>query len=366
MKYALVTVSDSLVNTSMPYNEFAVYRQEHRPDCLHFYIALFETCVSRTVPYPEGLVVFRCGGSPRRLRQAMREIREQCSEDGREILVHLHEGKSVLFFRLAAGPRYRRRTVYTVHSLWPRYSFHNKVFSMLAALISRRTVCVSRTAYEAYPAVLKRLLKERITWVRNGADCGRTDRAGGEEASPAELLRMICVGRMIPSKNQAVLLRAVKENPGCSLTLVGGGAQEEELRALAGELGIADRVRFAGYIPRDEVFREMKRHDLYVSASEYEGLPVSVLEAMCCRIPCAVSDIPSHREIAEQCPSLVLAENTEEGWNRVIRGFAGKTPEERKRAGEANREAAERAFSLERMHRDYDAVYAAVLQRRQG
>ena len=57
-----------------------------------------------------------------------------------------------------------------------------------------------------------------------------------------------------------------------------------------------------------------------------------------------ISDIPSHREIAEQCPSLVLAENTEEGWNRVIRGFAGKTPEERKRAGEANREAAERAF----------------------
>ena len=50
MKYALVTVSDSLVNTSMPYNEFAVYRQAHDPEGRHFYIALFDTFVSTTVP----------------------------------------------------------------------------------------------------------------------------------------------------------------------------------------------------------------------------------------------------------------------------------------------------------------------------
>ena len=77
-QYALVTVSDSLTNVSMPYNEFALYRQEHYPDCRHFYIVLFDSFVSKTVPYPENLTVFRCGASLPRLRKAVREIREQC------------------------------------------------------------------------------------------------------------------------------------------------------------------------------------------------------------------------------------------------------------------------------------------------
>ena len=359
--YALVTVSDSLTNVSMPYNEFALYRQEHYPDCRHFYIVLFDSFVSKTVPYPENLTVFRCGASLPRLRKAVREIREQCRAEDREVLFHVHEGKSVLFLHLATGFRYRKRTVYTVHSDYTRYAFHNRLFCVLASLLSREVVCVSRTSYGAYPARLKRLLKDRVTFIQNGVDCDRIDRADSGDRTPSGAFRMICVARLIPSKNQALLLRALKENPGCELTLVGTGGEEESLRALAGQLGIADRVRFTGGISRDEVFRQLKQHDLYVSASEYEGLPVSVLEAMRCGIPCAVSDIRSHREIREKCPSLILADNTEEGWTLAVRGFSRMDRGKLENIGNANREAAERFFSLRGMHLQYDAVYAGVL-----
>ena len=362
MKYALVTVSDSLVNTSMPYNEFAVYRQAHDPEGLHFYIALFDTFVSTTVPYPEGLKIYRCGKSPRLLRKAVREIREQCAEEGREVLVHLHEGKSVLFFRLVTGRRFRDRTVYTIHSCWNRYALHNKVFSVLASLLARRVVCVSRTSYGEFPSLLKRLLKDRVTWIRNGADCDRVDRfAGGRTPSPDGRLRIVCVARLIPSKKQALLLHAVKECPGCTLTLIGGGTDRKALETMAGELGIADRVCFTGSLSRNEVFARLREHDLFVSASEYEGLPISLMEAMRAGLPCAVSDIPSHREIREQCPALVTVENTGEGWTRAIREWARKTPAEREKAGNANREDIKRFFSLEEMHRQYDKVYAGIL-----
>ena len=361
MPYALVTVSDGLTNVSMPYNEFAVYRSEHDPDCRHFFISLFDSYISTTVPYPENLAIFRCGTSLPLLRKTVREIREQCRAEGREILFHIHEGKSALFFHLATGFRYRKRTVFTVHSDYTRYAFHNRLFCVLASLLSREVVCVSRTSYGAYPARLKRLLKDRVTYIQNGVDCDRADLADGGNRAPSGTFRMICVARLIPSKNQALLLRAMKENPGCELTLVGTGGEEESLRALAGRLGIADRVRFTGGISRDEVFRQLKQHDLYVSASEYEGLPVSVLEAMWCGIPCAVSDIRSHREIREQCPSLITVDNTEEGWTLTVRGLSRMDRGKLENIGNANREAAGRFFSLRGMHLQYDAVYAGVL-----
>lgn len=361
MPYALVTVSDGLTNVSMPYNEFAVYRSEHDPDCRHFFISLFDSYISTTVPYPENLAIFRCGTSLPLLRKTVREIREQCRAEGREVLFHIHEGKSALFFHLATGFRYRKRTVYTVHSDYTRYAFHNRLFCVLASLLSREVVCVSRTSYGAYPARLKRLLRGRVTWIRNGVDCDRADRADGGDRAPSDTFRMICVARLIPSKNQALLLRALKENPGCGLTLVGTGKDEESLRALAEQLGIADRVRFTGGISRDEVFRLLKQQDLYVSASEYEGLPVSVLEAMRCGLPCAVSDIRSHREIRENCPSLVMADNTAEGWTLAVRGLSRMDRGKLENIGNANREAAGRFFSLQGMHLQYDAVYAGVL-----
>lgn len=360
-QYALVTVSDGLTNVSMPYNEFAVYRQDHYPDCRHFFIALFDSYISKTVPYPENLTIFRCGTSPSYLRKAVREIREQCRAEDREVLFHIHEGKSELFFHLATGFRYRKQTVFTVHSDYTRYAFHNRLFCVLASLLSREVVCVSRTSYGAYPARLKRLLKDRVTWIENGVDCDRIDCADGGNRAPSGAFRMICVARLIPSKKQALLLRAMKENPGCELTLVGTGGEEESLRTLAGQLGIADRVRFTGGIPRDEVFRLMKQHDLYVTASEYEGLPVSVLEAMRCGLPCAVSDIRSHREIREQCPSLMMVDNTEEGWTLAVRGLSRMDRGKLENIGNANREAAGRFFSLRGMHLQYDAVYAVVL-----
>ena len=361
MEYALVTVSDGLTNVSMPYNEFAVYRQEHYPDCRHFFIALFDTYISKTVPYPENLTIFRCGTSLPRLRKTVREIREQCHAEGREVLFHVHEGKSELFFHLATGFRYRKRTVYTVHSDYTRYAFHNRLFCVLASLLSREVVCVSRTSYGAYPGWLKRLLKDRVTWIGNGVDCDRADRTGGGDRVPSGTFRMICVARLIASKKQELLLWAMKQNPGCELTLVGTGGEEESLRTLAGQLGIADRIRFTGGISRDEVFRQLKQHDLYVSASEYEGLPVSVLEAMRCGLPCAVSDIRSHREIREKCPSLFMVENTEKGWTLAVRELSRTDREKLENIGNANREAAGRFFSLRGMHLQYDAVYAGVL-----
>ena len=60
--------------------------------------------------------------------------------------------------------------------------------------------------------------------------------------------------------------------------LVGLGPLEDDLRALAVELGIGDRVRFPG--SRDDVFALLPAFDAFVLSSRFEGLPIALLEAM--------------------------------------------------------------------------------------
>jgi glycosyltransferase involved in cell wall biosynthesis len=90
------------------------------------------------------------------------------------------------------------------------------------------------------------------------------------------------VGNFTAKKDQATLLRAfasVPESPeGTHLVLVGLGPLEDDLRALAGELGIGARVLWPG--SRDDVFALLPGFDAFVLSSRFEGLPIALLEAM--------------------------------------------------------------------------------------
>ena len=73
--------------------------------------------------------------------------------------------------------------------------------------------------------------------------------------------------------------RLVQERyPDATLTLVGGGSQEQSLRALARELGLRN-VRFAGRVPPDDIWRYYAEADIYLQTPDIDNMPSSVLEA---------------------------------------------------------------------------------------
>lgn len=79
--------------------------------------------------------------------------------------------------------------------------------------------------------------------------------------------------------------RAVQDRwPDAALTLVGGGPQEEALRALAGQLGLRN-VTFVGRVNPDEIARFYADNDIYVQSSDIDNMPTSVLEAFACGLP---------------------------------------------------------------------------------
>ena len=85
------------------------------------------------------------------------------------------------------------------------------------------------------------------------------------------------------------LLRIFAELPDhARLLLVGDGELRAENEQLAEELGIRDRVIFAGL--RSDVDRMLQAMDVFVFPSLYEGLPLSVIEAQAAGLPCLISD----------------------------------------------------------------------------
>ena len=97
-------------------------------------------------------------------------------------------------------------------------------------------------------------------------------------------LKLLCVGRLIERKGQHHLIDAVKrltdEGIDVNLDLVGTGDARPANEAQVARLGLTDRVRFVGYVPREEIARHYAAAHVFVLPSYNEGMSVALLEAM--------------------------------------------------------------------------------------
>lgn len=357
----VVTITDSISPTSMPYNEFVLYRRINRPDERQILIILFESNIDRNVAYPQDLEIIRCGKDLCKLGKEIKRIANECEINNIQYVFHIHEGKSVIFFNVATLGKYRSRIIYTIHSTYKNYPFHNKLFASLATLISYRVVCVSETSYRYFPTWLKTIFPERIIAVQNGVDTDRINNVLSDyKRTTNQLFCLIYVARFVACKRHEILLQAISRIENCELLLIGKGPREEELRKLVAELGVGNRVEFVGALPREKVFENIIQADVYVSSSSYEGLPISVLEAMCCGTPCVVSDIEQHREIADQCEALITVKDSVDDWVEKLNEVRIESDENRKSIGYSLKQTVTDNFSLHRMHLNYEKIYQSI------
>ena len=143
--------------------------------------------------------------------------------------------------------------------------------------------------------------------IHNGLDLAEID-AAVDGAGPRDGDRIVCAGRMVPVKGQALLLRAFASlladssedgRPAARLELIGDGPDRPTLEALAGELGVAGRVTFAGWRPRSAVLRAFATAGCVAVPSDgtQEGFGLTAAEAAACGAAVAAGDIPVFREV---------------------------------------------------------------------
>jgi glycosyltransferase involved in cell wall biosynthesis len=201
-------------------------------------------------------------------------------------VVHTHMPLPAAVARLALPGR-RPAFVHTEHNMWGRYRPPTRWANALTYRRNARAIAVSDGVAGSIRSSVP------VDVVVHGTDpalaLGGADAVSARAATREDLgidpeAPVIgTVGNFTAKKDQAGLLRAVAtlpagRRPAPVLVLVGLGPLEADLRTLADELGIAERVLFAG--SRDDVFALLPAFDVFALSSRFEGLPIALLEAM--------------------------------------------------------------------------------------
>jgi glycosyltransferase involved in cell wall biosynthesis len=112
---------------------------------------------------------------------------------------------------------------------------------------------------------------------------------------------LVYVGWLSPGKGVEYLLKAIRmllyERRQLRLNVYGGGVLEDSLKALAQELGIAQSVKFHGWVPNDKIPSILNQSDIFVFPTLREGMPNSLLQAMACGLPVVATNVTSIPEI---------------------------------------------------------------------
>lgn len=113
--------------------------------------------------------------------------------------------------------------------------------------------------------------------------------------------KILVMGRLQKFKNVQMILHAFSQVDlgDWRIDILGDGPYRQELEQLTIKLGLEERIRFHGWIDNgtDEQMKFLKEASIYISASQFENCPMSVIEAASAGCSPLLSDIPAHRQL---------------------------------------------------------------------
>ena len=280
-------------------------------------------------------------------------------------IVHTHNTSAFIDGGLAALLARTPTHVHTDHSrLFPdkrRYMIAEYVMSHFAYRVvgvSDHTVAELRR-YERIPV-------SKLTTIPNGIDAKAFGRERDSTLKRIELgigptspILGVAV-RLTEQKGVTYLLRAMPQilsaHPDTVLVIAGDGVLAQPLREEAAALGVAEQVRFIG--SRRDIPELLSMFDVYALPSEWEGLPMIILEAMAAGCPIVASNVGGVGTAVRDGENgyLVAARDVDALGQRIVSLLAD--PGRRRQFGEAGRRIFRQHFSAEAMAAAYARVYA--------
>jgi glycosyltransferase involved in cell wall biosynthesis len=222
-------------------------------------------------------------------------------------LVHAHMPISGFLARLAARCVGVPRIAYTCHGFW----FNNpgpwprRAAGFLLEWLGGRLTDVFLTVSQEEAADARRLhISARAIPIGNGRDPSvfhpdpaARARIRAALAVPDERVVVIAVSRLVRHKGYPELAAAMRDVAQAELWVVGarlGSDRGQDMLAMLRDAGLGQRLRLLGY--RDDVAALLAAADIFALPSHFEGLPMSVIEAMLTGLPVVATDISGPRE----------------------------------------------------------------------
>jgi L-malate glycosyltransferase len=280
----------------------------------------------------EGVAVEHLHRRPGRDLALARRLRDACTRH-RIDLLHAHQYTPFFYAACSRTPlaglrKCRTPILFTEHGR--HYPDIRKPRRVLAnKLLLRRGDRVTAVAEFVRQALVRNeaIPAHRIDVVHNGIDPGaythtsQADRDAARQRIRAELNLaadqpvLLQVARFHPVKDHATAVRAFAQvhaaHPDAVLLLAGDGERRQAIQQLAGELRVANGVRFLGV--RRDVRDLMAAADVFVLSSLSEGLSVTLLEAMAAGLPIAATDVGGNGEVIEHSITGLLSPRGDAG-----------------------------------------------------
>lgn len=201
--------------------------------------------------------------------------------------------------------------------------------------------------------------EQEISVIYNGIDVSEF-RPDLNRTRDGNGLRIVCVSRLIERKGIKYLIDAIGKlrDKDIKLVLVGEGNQEEELKKLAQDLGISNKVDFKGYISHDNIADIYKESDVFVLPSLNEGMSNALLEGMASGLTVIVTNTGGTVELVDG-NGIIVPMGDSDAIVEAIRRLMDY-PDERKRMNIKSRKIAE-LMDWKAVGESYLKVYEDVI-----
>lgn len=266
---------------------------------------------------------------------------------------HLHAGMYAVPVAMFSGVR---RIVYTVHNVASKETTKlgkllNQVFFRFRRVTPvALSASIQKTILEVY-----HLSEDKVPVVLNGVALEKC--IVKNDYSIAQSAQIINVARMMEVKNHHELLKGFRllldKGIDARLTLIGDGELRDSVLEQIQHLELQERVKL---IPKtDNVYPFLSDADIFILPSKYEGIPMSIIEAMGTGLPIVASKVGGIPDMLENNQSALLCEPNAEAISVCLERFIGSETL-RTSCGENARNTSSR-FSSKIMAEQYEKIY---------
>jgi glycosyltransferase involved in cell wall biosynthesis len=276
-------------------------------------------------------------------------------------LVATHSSKAGILGRLASKQS-KVPCIFTAHG-WsfaegipePKRTIY-QVLEQWTAKFTDRIICVSE--YDRQLGIKANIEPNRLVKIHNGiSDISPELIATPGDSNP---VRIVMVARFEPQKDHRTMLMALQTLKEVELDLLGDGPDMETYKIMARELGIADRVNFLGFC--SNVTERLAQYQIFALITNWEGFPISTLEAMRAGLPTVVSDVNGCSEaILEGETGYCIPQGDVETLRSRLRTLITDS-ELRVKMGQLARQRYEREYTFETMYQRTIKTYQNVLK----
>jgi len=290
---------------------------------------------------------------------------------GKYDLVHCHSTKAGILGRIAAWLARVPRIFFTVHG-WgfyneQEYGWAQKILVLaecLCARFSTKIVCVSEN--DLKQGLLRKIARAgKFALIPNGVAMENRKRTGTlrrEINATDEEVVFGMVARLHYPKDPILYLKAAKmvleSNGNCHFVLIGDGSLYDQCLEFVSKNGLESKVHVLGFC-KDARYL-YSDFDVFVLSSLFEGLPLTVIEAMFAGLPVVASNVGGLPELVSDSRNgfLTVPGNPEDLAQKML--LLAEDTTLRKRMGQESRKIAEFLFTLDRMIEEYSNLYLSI------